>query len=67
MNEVMFTGLKYKDETPVPRTTYRCPATAKDPRKDGFTHLCKMVVDHPESGHLCVCSETWERLGHVHF
>lgn len=48
------------DKTPVPRRTYRCPATAKDATRLDHTHPCKLTVDHDEAAHQCVCGKQWE-------
>lgn len=61
INPVMHTGLRYGgDDTPVPRKTYRCKATAAEPDKLAHTHPCKLTADHDETDHVCICGKRWE-------
>lgn len=51
----MFWGkMKFKgpDHDDVPRVTYRCKT--KRVEREGHTHLCKKVADHPGDC-VCVC------------
>ncbi|WP_217181613.1 hypothetical protein [Streptomyces sp. AC495_CC817] len=58
--------MTYKDatQTPVPRRTYRCPATASERSEHNINlqrkHACKITVDH-DGDHQCICGMTWER------
>ncbi|AXC36315.1 hypothetical protein SEA_FORK_89 [Microbacterium phage Fork] len=55
---VTFTGARYDDNKKVPRRTYRCRAKIGQP---GHMHPCKLVTEHNDLKHECVCGTTWER------
>lgn len=50
--------------TPVPRRTYRCPATAAEQSPNNVNlqrkHTCKITVDH-DGDLLCLCGQKWGR------
>lgn len=58
------TGRHYVDDekTPVPFPSYRCRATATEPRPHAphstLTHACKVSSDHVDE-HRCICGKKW--------
>lgn len=56
-DEVQFTGATYDDLSRVPRRTYRCRAKIGQP---GHMHPCKLVTDHDDTEHKCICGKKWE-------
>lgn len=65
------TGRTYgdKEHMPVPFPTYRCKATATDPRPHApnstLTHACKITIDH-DGDHACICGKSWKPLEGAH-
>lgn len=56
--EIQFTGAVYLDDKKVPRRTYRCRAKIGKP---GHMHPCKLVTEHNELKHECLCGTVWDR------
>lgn len=57
----------YEDDLPIPRVTYRCKGRTKVIKrsehavKQGVTHQCKLVTDHPREACLCICGQEFNR------
>lgn len=60
-------GRTYNDreQTPVPRSTDRCPTTVIVAREHAphstLTHSCKLTAGHADN-HRCICGKTWPPL-----
>lgn len=59
--------LAYEDGHSIPRRTYKCKGSTlltkkNNPNavKQGVTHSCKLVTDHPKSC-ICVCGHEFNR------
>ena len=56
----------YEDGIPIPRRTYKCKGSTlltkkNNPNvvKQGVTHSCKLVTDHPGNHCICICGHTF--------